>query len=125
MSYNLKVIPKSSYLHVTVQGDNSPADVQQYLTDIQHACEKHDCRKVLIEENLSGPTIGIFDIFNVVTKLSQDASRAKLKIAYIDVNNKHDLSAMRFAESVARNRSVNIRIFSNFKEAENWMLKGG
>jgi hypothetical protein len=33
------------------------------------------------------------------------------------------MSAMRFAESVARNRSVNIRLFSDIVEAENWILK--
>ncbi len=124
MPYNLTVVQKNRYLHATVRGDNSPADIQQYLMDVQHACETHDCRKVLIEENLTGPTIGTFDIFDVVTKLSQDAARAKLKIAYVDVNQKHDLNAMHFAESVARNRSVNVKMFSNIREAEEWLLKG-
>jgi hypothetical protein len=125
MPYNLKLIPKSDYLYATVQGDNSPANIQHYLLEVQHACEVNDCRKVLIEENLRGPTIGTFDIFDVVTKLSQDAARAKLKIAYVSVTRRHDMSAMRFAESAARNRSVNIRMFFNFKEAEDWLLTGG
>jgi len=123
MPYNLKLIPKSDYLYATVQGDNSPANIQQYLLEVKHSCELHNCRKVLIEENLQGPTIGTFDIFEIVTKLSQDAAQAKLKIAYVDVNRKHDMNAMHFAESVARNRSVNVRMFSNIREAEEWLQK--
>jgi hypothetical protein len=124
MPYNLTVVQKNGYLHATVRGDNSPADVQHYLMDIQHACETHECRQVLIEENLTGPTIGTFDIFDVVTKLSQDAARAKLKIAYVGMNREHDMTAMRFAENTARNRSVNLRMFSSFNEAEDWLLTG-
>lgn len=123
MPYDLKVVPKSSYLHATVEGDNSLANIQHYLLEVKHSCELHNCRKVLIEENLQGPTIGTFDIFEIVTKLSQDAAQAKLKIAYVDVNREHDMNAMHFAESVARNRSVNVRMFSNIREAEEWLQK--
>lgn len=123
MPYNLTVVTKSGYLHATVEGDNSPENVQKYLRDIQIACDARGCKKVLIEENLTGPTIGTLEIFDVVTKLSPDAARAKLRIAYVDVNRKHDMNAMHFAESTARNRYVNIKMFSNSHDAEAWLLE--
>jgi hypothetical protein len=38
-----------------------------------------------------------------------------------DVNSDHDSSRMKFAETVAVNRGVNVRIFADVREAANWL----
>jgi len=124
MPYNLMLVSKSGYLHATVVGDNNPENIRKYLQDIQNACETLNYKKILIEANLTGPTIGTLDIFDVVTKLSPDAARAKLRIAYVDVNRERGMSPLRFAESTARNRRVNIRVFSSLNAAQEWLLSG-
>jgi hypothetical protein len=43
-------------------------------------------------------------------------------IAYVDVNAEGDL--MKFAETVAVNRSLPVRVFSTVGEAERWLLGG-
>ena len=44
------------------------------------------------------------------------------RIAYVDVNRDHDLKNMKFAETVGMNRSMNIRVFAEVRDAENWLL---
>ena len=121
MKYNFNVVSKGDYLHVTVQGDNTPQNVKDYLSEVLNACLKYGCNKVIIEENLHGPSLGTFDIFGIVANASKDPVIAKLQIAYMDVNKEHDLQGMRFAETVAVNRAINVRLFSDYGKAEQWL----
>jgi hypothetical protein len=43
------------------------------------------------------------------------------RIAYVDVNNEHSQSDMHFAETLAVNLGVNIKIFPTVSEAEEWL----
>ena len=122
MSYDLKVVPKQDYLHVTVRGINTPETVLRYLSEVRDACLRHASKKVLIEENLQGPGLGVVGIFEVVTRASTNVWPAILRIAYVDVNPEHDPKTMKFAETVASNRGVNVRVFSGLEDAEQWLV---
>ncbi len=122
MSYDLKIVPKEHYLHVTVHGINTPETVLSYLSEVRDACLRHAFNKVLIEENLQGAGLGVVGIFEVATKASTNVSPAILQIAYVDVNPEHDPESMKFAETVASNRGVNVRVFSGFEAAEQWLV---
>jgi hypothetical protein len=122
VSYDLKIVPNEDYLHVTVHGINSPETVLGYLSEVRDACVRHASKKVLIEENLQGPGLGVVGIFEVVTKASTNVWPAILRIAYVDVNPEHDPKTMKFAETVASNRGVNVRVFSGVEHAEQWLV---
>jgi hypothetical protein len=47
---------------------------------------------------------------------------AILRIAYVDTNPEHDPKTMKFAETVATNRGVNVRVFSGLEDAEKWLV---
>jgi hypothetical protein len=60
------------------------------------------------------------DVFEIVMKGSERAGRFEA-IAYVDVNAEGDL--MHFAETVAVNRGLPMRLFSNVADAEKWLLE--
>jgi len=121
MSHVLTLEPKGSYLVVTVTGDNTPEDVTEYLSEVREVCLKHQFARVLIVENLQGPSLRTFSIHDIVTRSSQAVWPEIHRIAYVDLNQEHNVGAMRFAETVAVNRGVNVRVFSNVSDAAKWL----
>ena len=121
MSYALSVENKGTYLHIRVTGDNTPKNVANYLSEVRDKCAEHQCSNVLIEENLKGPSLGAGVIYNIVTEAGNQVWPVVRRIAYIDVNPAHNTRSMQFAETVAVNRGVNVRLFSSVVDAQKWL----
>lgn len=121
MSYQLTITPKGTYLHAVVTGRNSKENVMRYLADIRRECSARACCRVLIEERLDGPRLAIMDVFQIAAEGSSRAQGKLEAIAYVDVNAKGDL--MQFAETVAVNRSLPVKVFASVDAAERWLLR--
>jgi hypothetical protein len=121
MSYDLHIEPRGTYLYVTVTGENSVDSVNGYLAEVHEWCLQHKCPNVLIVENLTGPGLGTYNIFELVSRKSAGASQVLGRLAYVDINPEHDPKAMEFAEDVAVNRGIPVRIFATVQEAEGWL----
>ena len=119
MTYALTIAQKPTYLHALVTGRNSRETVARYLEDIRHACRARQCFRVLIEERLEGPRLGTLDVFTIVSAGSSRALGLFQAIAYVDVHAAGDV--MQFAETVAVNRAVPVRVFSTVADAEQWL----
>ena len=119
MTYNLTIEQKPEYLHAIVTGRNSKENVSGYLEEVLRECLARDCPRVLIEERLEGPRLRAFDVFQIASKGSGQAFGKLKAIAYVDVNSKGGL--MRFAETVAVNRSLPVRLFETIADAEKWL----
>jgi len=74
---------------------------------------------VLVEERLEGARLGTSDVFAIVMDESSRAVEVFQAIAYVDVNAGGDM--MKFAENVALNRGVPVRLFGTVAEAEKWL----
>jgi hypothetical protein len=121
MSYKVTFDQKTGYLHAVVTGTNSKENVVRYLADILHECVARDCFHVLIEERLEGPRMGTMEIFEIASQgQSQGAGRLP-SIAYVDVNSMN-ISDMKFAENVAVNRGIFVRVFPSVADAERWIV---
>jgi hypothetical protein len=120
MPYELTTIPFENYLHVKVRGQNNTATVSAYLLDVARLCRKHNYSAVLIEEYLSGPSLSMADIFNIIRNRSSDAWFLS-HIAYVDINVDHDFGQMKFAEMVALNEGVQVRMFQDLNAAHQWL----
>jgi hypothetical protein len=119
VSYEVSLEEKVGYLHAIVTGVNSRENVMRYLEDIAHECAARHCRRVLIEERLEGPRLGTMDVFEVAST-GQDRAAAQLPtIAYVDENATPD--SMKFAENVATNRGIYVRVFSTVADATQWL----
>lgn len=120
MPYEITTIPFDNYLHVKVVGQNNPTTVSSYLLDVARLCRKHNYSAVLIEESLSGPSLSMAEIFNIIRSRSSDAWFLS-HIAYVDTNTDHDFSQMKFAEMVALNEGVQVKMFQNLNAAHQWL----
>jgi hypothetical protein len=123
MSYTLHVEPRGTYLYITVTGENSLDTVNRYLSEIHEWCLQYNCPNVLLVENLSGPGLRTSSIYELVSGKSAQAVRVVGRMAYVDLNPEHDLGEMKFAENVAVNRGISVRVFATIQEAEAWLEK--
>lgn len=121
MSYQLSVQAAAAYLHVIVTGANTPEVVRSYLREILEICANSRCTAVLIEENLAGPGLNLVDIYSIVSENSEYPLAHLLKVAFVNVNTEHALRSAKFAETVARNRGINVRAFPTVQEAQAWL----
>ena len=119
MSYKLVFVQKPTYLHAIVTGENSKETVAHYLDDIRRKCSERNCQRVLIEERLEGPRLGTLDVFQITTEGSRHALGKFEAIAYVDVNAEGD--RMTFAETVALNRAIPVKVFPAVADAEQWL----
>lgn len=118
--YTLTVQPKPTYLHITVTGQNSRATVAGYIEEIFPICVAHNCFRILIEENLIGQRLRIFDIFEIVSEGSRQTLGKMEAIAFVDINAEGSL--MQFAETVAVNRALPMTVFATVSDAEKWLV---
>jgi hypothetical protein len=120
--YACTVVHRNGYLHITVTGTNSPDNVRRSLRDVIAACTQHGCSRVLLQEHFSGPSLGTVDVFEIVSEASRNAWPAVAQIAYVDTNPQHDSNLLDFAETVAINRGVQIRLCATVADAEGWLM---
>ena len=120
MNYTLTIERKPTYLHAIVTGTNSRDNVANYLQEVLRECTNQKCFRVLIEERLEGPRLGVLDVFEIASRGSKSALGKLRAIAYVDVH--AEGGRMEFAETVAMNRAMPIRIFATVADAEEWIL---
>jgi len=118
MAFQVRIDERPTYLHVTVSGDNSLDSVAGYMEQVLRECTARQCFRVLVEERLEGPRLGTLQVFGLVSKGSERLRGVLQAMAYVDVNATGDL--MGFAENVAVNRAVPVRVFASVAAAE-WL----
>jgi len=104
-----------------VTGKNTKGAVIRYLAEVHEKCVKEGISALLIEENLEGKSLGAFDVYDVVRQGSKVVRPILKSIAFVDVNPEHDREVMKFAQTVAVNRLVNMRVFTSVGEAGRWL----
>ena len=119
--YSCTVESREGYLHLSIRGENTAANVRRILGDMVAACAQHGPSRVLVEEHLRGPSLGTVEAFEIVSEGSTTARSLVQQIAYVDTNPEHDSSLLKFIETVALNRGVRVRLFSTVREAEAWL----
>lgn len=120
MPFSVTLDERPAYLHAVVTGENTQENVMGYLREILQQCIARGCARVLIEERLSGPRLGPVEVFDIAAQGSGEAAGALKAIAFVDVY--ADGSAtMKFAENVAVNRGLPVRMFGSVAEAEEWL----
>jgi hypothetical protein len=121
MEFELVLIEHPHYLHVIGKGQRTPDNALRFLKQAGEACVDAGRDKLLLEMAFVGPQLDMSKIFEVVKARSGDGSRLR-KIAYVDVAQDHP-ARPRFAETVARNRGVNVRLFEDIASAQAWLAE--
>lgn len=120
--YHLVITEHPVYLQATVTGTHNADNALRFLTEAFAACAKTGRSALLLEFNLSGKSLDSSSIFDVVSKRTNLAVKLR-KIAYVD-NSERDPEKVKFAETVARNRGVNVRLFKELDSAKTWLTEG-
>lgn len=121
MPYQITMDQKSPYLHFTITGQITKENILDYMKRILRECTARRCSHALIEDRLEGPRLGTFDLFDIASEGSR-AALGKLKaVAFVDRNAED--KQIKFAETVAVNRALNVTIFSTVANADQWLLK--
>jgi hypothetical protein len=107
------------YLHVVGEGDRTPENALRVLQDSYAACVERGRRGLLLEVRFSGPSLGVSSIYRVIGERAIDGA-ALGRIAYVEAQ-MDDPDRARFAEMVALNRGVNVRLFNDVEAARRWL----
>lgn len=123
MSYRLTIEERPGYVYAKVVGERTPANALRFLQEAYAACVKSGRDALLLEMALSGPSLNTTHIFNVISE-RVPAGRGLRKIAYVQTE-LDDPAMPYFAETVAVNRGVNVRLFQSVDAAEQWLSEEG
>ena len=118
MSYELKVEQRDGYLSIQVTGENKAENVIDCMREISELCTAADCYYILVHECLDGPRLDTLAVFNVAAEGSLKALGQFDAVAYVD-ERMGDMAD--FAETVAVNRGMPLRMFTNLKQATSWI----
>lgn len=121
MAYQLTVEQRPGYMHARVEGERTPENALRFLKESYAACVNSGRRALLLEMNFSGPSLSTTQIFDVIADRANDGMKLD-RIAYVDGS--PDLSQSYFAETVAMNRGVNVRLFPSVAAAAGWLTQG-
>jgi hypothetical protein len=111
---------RSGYLYVYVQGKEDSLDISiAYWLEILEYCNKKNVFKLLVEEDFATDNT-VIDNYELISQ-GQQAGVARMKVAFVD-RHPEQMKNNLFAETVACNRGIIGKVFSNVKEAEEWLL---
>ena len=121
MPYHLSLEQHPAYLHAAVTGSHSAANVARFLREVREACEERGIAAVLLELDFTGPSLGTGGIYDVVSR-EAGGGKTLRKVGYVDASPR-DPGKKKFAETVALNRGVNVRLFTSVAEAARWLAE--
>ena len=119
MSYHLTIEEHPGYLHTKVNGPSTAENALRFLRESYEACVARGVYSLLLEMSLEGPSLDTGSIYSVISQRS-DTGKQLRRIAYVDTG-VHGGAKARFAETVAINRGVNVRLFANLADARKWL----
>jgi hypothetical protein len=119
MSYQITIVEHPLYLHAKASGTHSTENVLRFLEEAYAACVERGRLSLLVEFGFTGPSLDAGGIFKVIMERSEDAKKLR-RIGYVDPTPR-DPERIKFAENVAFNRGVNVRLFQDVESAKAWM----
>ena len=121
LDYSIKV--ENKVLFVKVSGiDENLEEVKEYGLAVIEAFVQNQCEKVLCDESELTYTLSTFDTFESAKFIAELATPNTIPIAI--VCGKHQLEIGKFWETVAVNRSLNVKMFYQLEDAKNWLELG-
>jgi hypothetical protein len=121
VAYHLTIEERPTYVYARVDGDLTPANALRFLEEANAACVKSGRTDVLLDMQLHGPNLNTTSVYDVISQRAAHGSKLR-KIAYVPYKS-DDQSMAYFAETVAMNRGVNVRLFESIAAAERWLVE--
>jgi hypothetical protein len=113
-------VPNPARISPPERRAHTASNARQFFIDAYEACVRLNHSAVLLEMNFVAPSMSTLSLFGVVTERAAQGRQLR-KVAYVDASSERTLEQKMFAETVARNRGVNVCFFRSVAEAQEWM----
>jgi hypothetical protein len=120
MNNQIEIVKKDNYLHVTVSGIFSPELSEDSIDNMVAAAKKDEFTKILFDIRPMSGEIGVLDRFES-GRYGALIIPQNFKIAMLGRNDQ--ISPDKFFQTVVRNRGVNLKVFSEFEKAIEWLMR--
>jgi hypothetical protein len=122
MSYKIAYNNRPDYLHAVITGTCTKESVAGYLEEVLRKCIEIGTKQIFIEQRLDGPRLETDTVYQIASSISTNALASGVfeAIAFVDVNAESVLN-LKFAESVAANRGLPVKVFFSVNDAEHWL----
>jgi hypothetical protein len=126
MAMDLKIEPQPGYLRLTFVGFFESSLIDQITGQAMEACEKHQPSKMLVDNRQVEGQMSTMDRYNLASVFAKKYLDGKLakKIPgcrFAFVGNHPLVDPKRFGETVAVNRGIDLKVFTEMKEALAWL----
>lgn len=123
MAYQLNIDKKEKYLLVEVSGEFLYSTDQEFFAELIESCFDNNRSNLLLDaRNLKGD-LSTFQRYNialsVTNKIRKNFDKGIIRIAVVGAEPLIDPD--RFAETVATNRGLIIKVTTDIEEALNWL----
>lgn len=122
MSYELEIVEKSGYVVAVLKGVRTPETLLAAAARTTTFCSERQISHLLIDlKGMTGrlDTLETFDIAGHELP-RQKAVRRVLRSVILD--HPENVERLRFFETVAINRGLNVKVFSDEDQAVEWLL---
>ena len=118
MPYEIKLVEQSGYFLMTLLGELTIAEHDEFRTDVVKKISETGFNRLLIDASRASPKMSVFDDFKYT---SSHLSRLPFNLRTAIVHGADETERYKFIENVAQNRGVNIRVFANVTVALSWL----
>lgn len=119
--YELSFEHRPQYLYAYVCGEHDSYEIsKKYWQEVADECQKTGYKKVLIDEDISA-NVSITEIYEFASEIPKMGFQG-IRVAFFDRYHLEQQEINSFGETVATNRGLFSRIFTDFDEAEKWLL---
>jgi hypothetical protein len=123
MSYDLKIEKKDDFLWVIATGKERTLEIVLAMaSDILQACGENKVTLALLDIRPLEGNLKTTEAFNIPEIYFPKMRDRSVITRFVIVDRKESRESNKFFENVAVNRGFNIRIFSDYDEAVEWLL---
>jgi hypothetical protein len=120
MSVHLQIEETPDYLFAKAAGAGNLGEAERLFESLAEHCARANKNKLLLDCNGVTTEFSLADIFSLGEK-ARVFALFRCKVAVVCKPEQYDSES--FLETTARNRWVNLRVFTNIEDAREWLLK--
>jgi hypothetical protein len=126
MAIELKTEPQPGYLRITFEGHFEPSLIDEVTSGVVENGVKHQSSKMLLDFRQVDGQMSTMDRYNVASIFAKKYLDQKLagtipSCRFAFVGNHPLVDPKKFGETVAINRGINIKVFTEMAEALAWL----
>lgn len=121
MPYTVEMVEDVGYVTVVLTGNVNKSEHEASTEEASAALTANDCRKLLVEATRANHRMPVTENYDFASAL-RERHPLGIRISVLVLD--EDLDHVKFVETVARNRGVDLTVFSDREQALNWLLDG-